>query len=69
MNEHIFGVLEVNAVCVGAVAWRWDAHVMNQNSHAIVKFEVELGAVSNCNARDRHIETPIKPQSLCKKHN
>ena len=38
---------------------------MHQDSHAVVKLEVALGAVLDCYARDRGIEASIKPKCLC----
>lgn len=64
MDEHILGVLEMDPVGVGAVAGGRDGHVVDQDPDTIVKFEVALGTVLNCDARDCHIETSIKPQSL-----
>lgn len=64
VDEHSLGVLEVNSICVGTVPRRRDAHIMDQNSLAVVELEMALRAILNRYACDRHIKTPIKPQCL-----
>lgn len=59
INENIFGVLKVYAVCVWAVTWGRDGHVVDQHTHAVVELEVALWAVLDLNARHSHVKTTI----------
>jgi len=57
----------MNSISIGTVTWRRDTKIMNQDTNAIVEFEVALRTVLNCYASDGNVKTSIKPQSLYNK--
>ena len=54
----------MDSVCVGAVPGGRNTHVGNMDADAIIKLEVGLRTVLNCDASDSHVRTPIEPESL-----
>lgn len=54
----------MDSICIGAVPGGGNSHIGNLDAGAIVKLEVGLGTVLNCDASDCYIRTPIEPESL-----
>lgn len=64
VNKHILGIVEVDAICVGAVTRRWDANIKNLNVCTRIKLEVHLRAILYSNACNCHITAAIEPECL-----
>lgn len=64
MNHNISRILKMYAICVKAASWWIDCHVEDLDSFTIVKLEVALWTVLDCDASYCDIVTPIESQSL-----
>jgi hypothetical protein len=63
-DEHVLGVLDVDAVRVGALLRGADGQAAHQHAAAAVETEVELGAVLHLEALHRHVVAREEPERL-----
>lgn len=65
-DQHIFRVLQMNPIGVGAVPRRGGAEIVHRDSNAVVKLQMALRAVLNCYSSYCYIETSIESKCLQK---
>ena len=66
MNFNIFGVLEVDAISVGAIGRGIDTDILDSDAKTTIKFEVGLGTIPNVDILNSDIVTFIESKGLTK---
>ena len=66
MNFNVFGVLEVDAISVGAIGRGIDTDIFDNDASTTIKFEVGLGTIPNMDILNSDIVTFIESQGLTK---
>ena len=66
MNFNVLGVLEVDAIGVGAIGRGVDTNILDSDANTTIKFEVGLGTIPNMDILNSDIATFVESKGLTK---